>query len=82
MTGCMNSHSINEFKCELSPGDRTTSYRMALQVDWPLRREKKTTTRNTDKLKGQLALCLLLCMERNMLPPMMLLFTFLCSPGK
>jgi len=60
MTGCMNSHCVNEFTCGLSPGDRTTSYRMALQLDWPLGRGKKNKTRNTAEQKGQLALCLLL----------------------
>lgn len=38
MIGYMNSHHVDEFTCELLPGDRTTSYRMALQLDWPLRR--------------------------------------------
>lgn len=59
MNGYINSHCVNEFTCGLSLGDRTTSYRMALQLDWPLRRGKKTKTRNTEQ-KGQLALCLLL----------------------
>lgn len=60
MTGCMSSHRAHEFTCGLSPADRITSYRMALQLDWPLRRGKKNKTRNTDEQKVQLALCLLL----------------------
>lgn len=39
----------------LSPGDRTTSYRIFLQLDWPLRKGMKTKTRHTGEQKGQLA---------------------------
>lgn len=44
MTGYMTSHHVNEFTCELLPGDRATSYRMALQLDWPLLRKTNQET--------------------------------------